>query len=730
MADKRTRLIIEATPKGFATTQAAQQQLNNSAVQGAKAQKKAFDDLIKSGQASTTIWQKFRTAAGFPKLSKDAAAYAGVMVDLRRKLAEVQKQQFDLMHAQSGMDKASGGYKKMEESLKKLGDQAQKTKQEIMSMAGAFQRESREVEQYQEAVRLSKGAFLQGLSQGALGGVKIDRAPGALQQAAGVYIGQRGRQMAGGMMQMPFQGMAGLAQVMSAIPGVGPAAAGLMQNAAGFAGMELQRQSVLKELLPMLGPGFKGSYATKGQIAAAVEAERSRPVHVGGKTWDQRVWDLGGPGILPTPETEQTTTHLPADLKGQSSVGGLPPIIAEQQVLADVIKEAGLEQQSRLQTAADKERQRLYRPGLQERIGAAGWKYGAMNQIDALRAAGGVVQVGGGSLQGFDQAGMTNVSFAAQTRYGIGPETQGAYLRGARIGGLGGPAGGNAGERMVQAMSKAVEMGMQGSSAVDFLQEIAQGINQFERTGMPLDDRTVLGIAKSMSVSGLGPARGAQIGLGMTSGAQRIAAGGVNNPIDVLMMQTMGGFNGGGLKGYVEAMEQMETGGSVEGRAKLFDRLFKSAGGGYGGRIVAHNALRQMGVNIGWGETGILQRQREGTATADDLAKLEKIRSGELPGFNTNSLLNDTDQELGKNAWGQRRQAAIQNRQLAAGAGMLEAVQSFDSATTKMTESFTKNVGPTVTTLANSVDALVTKLDSLVTDIRSWFANKSPERDY
>lgn len=736
--ERKVSLVVEGRGKGLTQTQTEITKFGAAASKAVADQNKGFELLMRQGQRYGTFWQKFRAAAGFPKMSAEAAIFQKNVISLKQRLADLAKQQNATLNELEKVKKGSDAYNEFADNLKRVQNQIRNTRFELKSLNQEHRKEAGEIVRYQQAVILSRGAFLQGLLQGAVpGGNLIQRGPGALQQAAGAAIGgaargmlyERPKTILGGMAQTPFQGMQGLATAAQGIPLIGGVLAGQLQATAGFAGMALQRQTALRELLPQIGmeKGFFTQRATAGQIEAARAAAGRQTVSNKGMSIQERAARLSAPGLQLMPQSETTIAHMPAEAGGPTP-RGLTQGEAERQAVLEFSREAEGVRKGRMAAAEKATKAKFYRGGIEEVIRGAGRQYAGMNAIESLQAAGAISQAGGGTFAEMRRQGMIQTGFAAQTGYGVGPEVSGAFLRGARRGGIAGMGGMNAAEAMTKSLSDAVEMGLRGSEVPEYMQIMAAGIQQFQQTGMPINPVSIGDMSRAASGMGLGATRGFAVGAAVSGAAQGLAGRGmIQSPMDILAMQTLGGFKGGGVGGYVKSMTQLEQGGfGGEQMTDFFRKIVQASGGGELGQLGLRQALSGWGVKMGWQESGMVQRHLEGTATPEDTAKLQQILAERVKGMQgPEDLLGNVAELMKEAAPALQRQAAIQNKQLAAGEQMLTAAQNMESATANVNNTFTKNIGPTITKLTEKVEQITVELPALIDAMRDWVRKHS-----
>ena len=77
------------------------------------------------------------------------------------------------------------------------------------------------------------------------------------------------------------------------------------------------------------------------------------------------------------------------------------------------------------------------------------------------------------------------------------------------------------------------------------MQQTAQGIRQFETTGIPINTPSISALAGDIAGAGITGTRAARMAGGMAAGLQGIGQRGIQSGIDHLMLQLIGGFRWG-----------------------------------------------------------------------------------------------------------------------------------------------------------------------------------------
>ena len=690
MAETRTDLVINAKAKGF---EEAQQKASKVVAQAAKAASEQ--------------------AKGFGKLESSSRAYKKEIKALEKQLADLNKQQLATLKSMQGMDKSRTVWKQAKENLKDLGAEAARLNQTLAHTKEAFGPKGPSGKPLTSA-DMARGGFTQGLAQGF--GVQLQRGPGMWRQAAGLAVGQMGRATLGA----PFGGVSGLQNAVASIPGVGGFLGGQMGNAMQFAEGAMGVQQARLGAMPLFGGGggaarriaearqkaeagvnpekfyAKGrtGFAGPGEdlvagFRASAAAEKARAV----KPTAASFWSSMGRASLATagvagggiPTNKATTVATP----GQAAIDAMEQVRAPEKAYREAQKAEGAR-------AAARERGRPF-----DEVRREGQRLAGISEQQAIEAMSAVLQRGGGSIEEARNQGMVKAGFAAQTAYGIGPEVQGAFLQAGRRGGAVG-AQGRSGEAMTEAISQGLSLGLQGSELQDYMAQMANDISSWKQTGLPINPRSIQQMGAAVSGTGLGGVRGAAISHGLAQAGQNLAAGGVQDTVDLLMMQTMGGYKGGGMEEYEKAQVQLEQMGGKNGwdadtLKNLTDQLMKAGGGGAGGRNVVQQAFRRKGVQMTKGETiAFTKAQAREELSKTEQEQMDKIQAQMKAGTTgaPQGVEGLEDQALGvMKAYGGHieKAASLQNQQNAVGQKWIDTLQELQQSAQNINESF-KNV--------------------------------------
>jgi hypothetical protein len=588
-------------------------------------------------------------------------------------------------------------------------------------------------------------SFLRGILQGSGLGDYFpqDTKKGMFKQAAGNVVGQflkgsasRGAQIYGGIHQMPFSGMQGLQQAAQGIPFVGGILSGALSEgqAAATRNLEYQRSKI------PLG-GFLGAGGFRSMAGAEASAQEARQRVLARGITPATAQDIPAQ-IIAAEERTKFENRLPGDKHGNVMMPGeiTPSGLAGGGELANVgrarteaLNEENKKRQQALEDEADRaasaERAKFDVFGRTAQIGR---EFGGKNATESNQFATQLLQRGGGTLQGALDSGALKQAMAAQTVFGVGPEATGAFLKGSRRGGIVG--GRSAGENMEDAIRQGISAGMDTTEVRDFLEQIAQGQESFIRTGIPINPKSIAGLTQAFG--SLGVARGGNLATAMTGAAQQVGAHGPQDAMDFLMLQKLGGFQGGGLGDLAKAMENMEDLSSID-PSKFMDlikTISNQAGGGQSGLFSIKRALGDKGANLRFGELRKLQAQATGDMTLLSPEERADVmgqgRGNEMgPPAPTTDLAQKILSQLSP---GVGKQADIDNIMTFAGGKLLPAMQDLEESqadTVKALTAFTpelKALSKHSLEVAKALPGLADKLQKLLEGLMSFFGSADP----
>lgn len=694
---------------------------------------KGFDQGLRSilGVTQKSLEGMKQQALGYGKVQKEIDKMQATVQDLA-------KIQLDASQQLGGIsDKNSDAWKKETRRLKDAAEQSARLKKEVVLLAAAHRSDATATEHLvraqqklvtiktkgaQAEERQQRWAGMQGVVQGAgMGGMAgkfMQRGPGFWRQFAGQQAGGMLRRAGGAVGSLATGGVGGFQQALGAIPVVGGAMAGQLGAAAGHADQALQWQREQVQLAPMFQPaeGEMGKARQAQQQAAAIRKNmrgnrrRQNAAYKTARDQAAESLDIGGIGGM--------LGMSPADREEYLTSVGLA---AKQKLKqADVARDGTQKELSR--KAARLSRQAEKTP--YGRAGKLGGRYLGLGRQESAQQVGQLYQVAGGKFAGEkDQRRAVGTSMAAQTMYGVQAQTAGAFLGAGRRGGLIGGRG-QAAESLTGALGDAVAIGLEGSEITQYMQQVAQGIMQFQQTGIPMNKNSLKAMALEINKAGIGGVRGAAMAGGLQQYVQGIGQRGITGGMDLMLMQAFGGFKGDGSPGdyrnaiiRMEAMQGMEVGavGAESPLSAMVKREFYRAGGKAGeGDIMVRRMLGKVGmrgsqaeftamIERATGETILAPEQRKG-AFIDVAGETGRRKKGAAQAQQTPEQLMAAAAEritsLGPNL---RTQARLMDKQLAIGEGILTTVQNLKDSSLTLNAAFVKLAGPSLTAFSSSI---------------------------
>lgn len=622
-------------------------------------------------------------------LKQQATAYKKTQTTVKSmevELGTLLKRQVELARSMEVVgDKGSDGYQKVSDELKKVKERAKEVNDIIRLQERAYSSESRAARQLEQALgkvtdqqqrqkELGRGAGAQGLVQGLGVGEYFQRGPGMGRQVAGRMIGSGVRRAAGAAWGMTggvaLTGVQGLQQAAAGVPLVGGAISGQLGAAAAYSKQSLEYQRQRLESLPYFG-GLGG-------IQRATALQQKGPIV------DKRI-------------------H-PAFLKNK-----MINFTATTQAKERLADRAWAAQEAPFEAPA-----------------AIGKKYRGLSRQQALQEGVQFQQIAGGTYtEAPGQRSALGAAMAARTMYGVGYEATGAFQMAARRGGLAGGRGGAA-ENIRSALADAVKLGLGGSEINKYMQMVAQGIQQFQQTGIPMARNSLKDMAKEFGRGGMESTRALTTARGFQQMVQGVGARGPTGGLDLMLMQEFGGYTGrGGPEALEQTFIQMERmgekmkGGGVgalasdKGTSTIMRRIIEMGGGGAGGRMFLRRQLAGRGINVGAQEMAILGKQLEGVplSKTETAIAARPIAGGRGPGATVAEMMQNASQTVRAMGPNLEKQALIMDKQLTAGTKLVDAIQSIEMSAVTVTDAFTTLAGPTITKLMESIEGLTNKFN-------------------
>jgi hypothetical protein len=414
--------------------------------------------------------------------------------------------------------------------------------------------------------------------------------------------------------------------------------------------------------------------------------------------------------------------------------GGLLPPSAKGIATSAATKQQRLYDAERAKRAGGVARARL---GPVQGLGEMGMEVAGIGQAEAAQRAAAIMQAGGGVYTGSrGQAGFMKQAMAAQTAFGGDSGTSGAFLQAGRRGGLVGGQG-RSGASLRGALQDAMRLGLEGSEITEYLAQMAQGIQAWESTGIQLNKDSIRSMGMEMTGAGISGVRAGKLAGGFQGYLQNIGKKGLSGGLDLLAMQSFGGFKGGGSDDYVKAIMQMEQGiaGGVEGitsgspMGKFVQNLYQKSGGGLGGAKFVRGQLGKMQMDMSMSEAvGLMEsltgeelisgedrkRLMGGVNVGGERARGAKgaLAAGKIgTAGGLNSAAKDIINKRGANL---RKAAGIENQSLAIGARMAPSILALEKSAGNVNSAFVSLTTGTLTNFSNSIEELTVKFKKIV----------------
>ena len=793
--DIRTNVIISAETKGFETAQQQAEKFTLKATKGMSDQAKGF---ASAEMATITLGKALGTLnkASFKDVQKEIAG-------MREHLSGLYKEQVVVTQAMSSIDdKAGPAYEKMAERLKKVTEEAKTSERQVSSLTKAFSAQAQEAEKASQLQEKRSGAFTQGLAQGGLRMPFpfLQRGPGMGRQMAGMAVGMgisgAGRGI-GAVGSAAFGGVQGMAQGISAIPYVGGALAGQFMTAAGYAEQNIAWQRARLENAPYMESGAsligRGEYlakrnaeyrGAKSNESAAISSyndlakERNFLIQAQEMQWNADTRKLGldpmpsnlgtrpgstgstgswgEPGFWDRPGLWDKIFSAGADPAMETYDASPVDVMAKSAKMNELEREKRISELDQLMIKQEEVTKDAIATA-SVAMGAASKKYGidpmagisgmglnlmGVSKIEAEQMAGAIAQSGGGYVSDAMKQGIIGSGFAAKTAFGIGPETTGAFLSAGRRGGMVG-AEGRAGKSFEDAIAQGLEMGLSRSEVNKWMQMTAQGIQQFESTGIEINPTSISKLAGDISGAGITGTRALSMARGLSGGLQSIGSQGIQTGTDMMMLQLVGGYKGGGAADYRAArsrMEQLDISGQgvggLAGNTKVSEALKRIMGMAGGDNASQAEMLQQTVTKMGGmgsvQEFDWLQRKLSGgVATPEQLAAIQKEQAKRAAGKAEAGigLQKLAGGMVSGYAPGAKAKSGLENEQIAVGGKMVSVVIALEKSSINTTRAFTELAGGPLKDVAASLGKLSVEAIKLVNIIKEggsmpWSFNK------
>jgi hypothetical protein len=707
MADFETRVRVTGKVSGF-------EKLPQEASKMAASQKQltlGFQQANKAAAAFQATVDKALKGFQFRKAKTEVAGLTEMISDLEEQLSDTAIRQLELQRAILDTEKGTEVYKHLTDEMAALDDEAARVQKTITLVNRAFKDQARATREAADAARSARGAFTQGFAQGAGVGEYMQRGPGAWRQAAGRMAG---RAMVGvpggiakGLASTPFSGVGGVMAALQSNPITGMLAAPLAAGY-GYAGQSIEYQKQLLGESPFLlgGAGARKIGAARaGGIRTAASTEETWAARAGGKAGlaarldpkmiqqeldamvtvqtNRRLRSEGRTGLS---ETEMKWAKQDT-LRGMGGSEAARRKARDEavRVMSDAAeggarKDFGARRTRMGERAAQRAQRDLLSP-----ITKAGRELGGMTPQEALSFAGSVARQGGGDMVDLQRTGLLRTGVAAQTAYGVGADVTGTMLGAARRGGVMGGAGG---DQMAQMIGDAVSLGLKGSEITEYMQSMAEGIDQWKQTGIPLNPDAVRDMATVFASGGTGIVQGQRMAKGLEARAESIGVGGPQDQMDMIMLQELGGFKGGGIAELQEARGKLSNKDFKAPQIQsLMKRMATIGGKGKRGEAVIQAMLNQLGITATPQFAAQIQAMGGGTEMGPDQKRAARqfereMREGKATAPKGKKGLEDQAAEAVPGIL--KQQAGLAAEQLGVGGKLASSMLNFEAATTKV----------------------------------------------
>lgn len=681
-------------------------------------------------------------------------------------------------HQTKGSDKARRDNERVNYSLKKikggltyLKKEYIETNKELKKLLQTFAQQNKQTDD-QARKRQKQGAFMQGLVQGGapIPAMFLQRGPGMGRQMAGMAVGRTlgtgwnmGRAGIGGS----FTGVQGLQQFLGSIPLVGGLLAAQVGRLQGYAKQGIGYQKTELGASPYLNTfsELAGIQKNRQRAASARKQMADNPdkseFNFARKVMTTTARKDATIAVAENMPIAKTLSKGPAKLVGDLFTKG--PLAMAVEIGSDIARSKHtVKQLTKEATKQYKEAVEQYKEEKKvntERLGSnterldslkqiaksasqaarsaspvmgiaqAGLKYGGLNKQEAIQLFSEFMQSGGGVATGEQAKSMRGTSFAAKTLFGVQMGTSGAFLKGGRRGGIVGGMG-NADQSFKDAINEGLMLGLSGSEINQWLQQIAQGINAFQQTGIPINVSSISQLATDISKSGIATTRGIAMSQGISQYIQGIGSRGITSGADIMMLRELGGFKGGGAAGFREArsrLESMQFGlqgksatdistGSPVGKA--LKRYMSSVGGDQATKAeMLQRLLQRWGVKGGVKEFDWLSSSLMGGRMGEDQALgASKFLSEQKAGMEeigaiakAGGLTGAASTAVSARAPNVRKMASIQNQQIDLGNKFAGTMQQLEQNALNVTKKFHALSGDALPVLSTAMGDLSMK---------------------
>jgi hypothetical protein len=396
---------------------------------------------------------------------------------------------------------------------------------------------------------------------------------------------------------VPLTGMGG---IMGAAGAIGSVASAPLQRIMAGEGQALDRQRGqlgLQYLMGGYGMRRLGGRGLGSQMSdEQIDAEATRRAGSGDVS-GLSAQDQARINNNARANTAKSLNDLPANMRakylratGGNSIDGIIP----SELRAARVDALKLRASQQLRQQRDEGRAA---PADPSELAAIGRDYGAMNLGQTQQFVGNMAYSAGGNAGDLASEGLIRSGLAAQTRYGIGGDVSAAFGTAARVGGLDGGKGAGGAEGLATAIGEAVALKLDGSDLVKYVAQTADGIRQFQQTGIPVATGAIGRVSEGLEGLGISGPQASAGGFGMARALQNIGDTGPQDAFGVAAMQSLGGDQTT-LEGQLGAQERLRnlSGEDANKVFSRFGRLIRDQSGGKGN--VGREQVRQLAKRL------------------------------------------------------------------------------------------------------------------------------------
>lgn len=282
-----------------------------------------------------------------------------------------------------------------------------------------------------------------------------------------------------------------------------------------------------------------------------------------------------------------------------------------------------------------------------------------------------------------------SLAMATKTNLGIGAETTGAFALGARTDAVAGK-GNTAESLLLKALSQAKQLNLSGADEQQYLQQIAEGIRQFQQTGMPLQMDSVRGLTEGFEKMGLSKVAAQRSAFNMQNTSSEFFQRGPQNAFDMQVMRS-GGFSGG-LKSYYDTRLNLAK-NPTQYTEGVMGALGSLARGPIRSKNImnTYNAMRSQGIDASIKKATEFVDRVNNKEDTSDFAK--DVANAQRPGQAQVTQASAESEAAGKITGTMTSQAAMANANVARGNDASSIAVELDGAANDTTNAVVKFAG-------------------------------------